>query len=219
MNSELIQSLSEGHQRWRAEDANLPIADVIERISILTHNLALFWSECSGWAPDDVAHLLSESRLDRIASLASCLGRWCRSEEISDGELIIAWTTLGGVLEGSIKLFLCVYLVDYRADNVAKKTRAFHVKKQILQNPDGLTLEILLSYTNQAELLPPEQVVVSRLIQQRRNAIHAFRNRELGTVEELHAAIREFRLMLRSLHSRLPYPDRYQTPSEHHRLD
>lgn len=219
MTTELTELLSERYQRWRTEEADLPLTEVIDRIDILIHNLTRFWSNSAGWAPADAAQLLSQSRLDRIASLAACLRYWNGAEELADGELILAWTTLGGVMEGVLKLFFCVYLVDYRADEATKQTRAFHVKKQILQDPDGLTLDILLSYANLADILPPEELVLARLVQSRRNAIHAFRDREIGTTAELHQAVRDFRLMLRSLHLRLPYPDRYQMPTERQRVE
>jgi hypothetical protein len=110
-------------------------------------------------------------------------------------------------MEGVLKLFLSVYLDDYRSDSDVRRTRAFNMKKQILSDPDGLALDGILGYLDLARLLADEQLRLARKVQMRRNAIHAFRDRELGTTEDLHEALRMFRAMLCSLNARLPYPD------------
>ena len=48
------------------------------------------------------------------ASLATSLSRWVGAT--SDGDLILAWANLGTLVEGQLKLFLCVYYEDYMKD-------------------------------------------------------------------------------------------------------
>ena len=78
--------------------------------------------------------------------MAETLGRWVEivPEEISDGDLILAWANLGSLVEGTLKLFLCVYLRDFKADDAnTQKTQAFHKQKQLLLDPDGLHMNVL----------------------------------------------------------------------------
>lgn len=100
-----------------------------ERIIAKNSDIAGFWSNASGWAPQDAAELLSRSRLDRQVSLSESLARWTTGPHpLSDGDLILAWANLGCLVEGTLKLFLAVYYQDYQAD--AEKTL----------NRDGLAL-------------------------------------------------------------------------------
>lgn len=79
----------------------------------------------------------------------------------------------------------------------------------MLRDPDGLTLDVIIKYLEIAELLPENEIALTKLIQVRRNAVHAFRDREIGTVAEFASVLREFRAMLLGLHHRLPYPDEF----------
>lgn len=206
--SDLFNELmAERHRRIEEADAALPIGEVCDRIARLVQGLAAFWSNCSGWAPEQAATLLGTSRLDRIASLAVSLKRWTDTDTLSDGDLILAWTNLGAVMEGVLKIFLCAYVQDYRADDASRKTRAYRAKEDVLRDPDGLMLDTIIKYVELAELLPPEEIALAAKTQSRRNAIHAFRDRDLGTASEFHQAVRQFRTMSLGLHYRLPYPD------------
>ena len=51
-------------------------------------------------------------------------------------------------------------------------------------------------------------------IQQRRNAIHAFKDRDIGTKEEFTNNIRIYLNILRYINYRLPYPDDIYAPRE-----
>ena len=157
--------------------------------------------------------MLSSARLDRIASLAHSLRRWVQEDTLSDGDLILAWANLGALMEGALKLFLCVYLADYRADETTRETRAWHIKRQVLQDPDELMLDTILAYAEKAELLAPQQIALGRTVQARRNAIHAFRDRDLGSLTDLFAAIRDFRALLCSLNGRMEYPEPRYMPT------
>ena len=80
--------------------------------------LARFWKAAHGWAPIEAAGLLSKARLDWQVSLSSSLRNWLRDPPaaLSDGDLILAWTNLGALIEGTLKLFLSVYYNDFQAD-------------------------------------------------------------------------------------------------------
>src|SRR3954452_19895414 len=88
------------------------------RIEFLNRKVAGFWKAAHGWAPIEAAGLLSKARLDWQVSLSSSLRLWLRDQPnaLSDGDLILAWTNLGALIEGTLKLFLSVYYDDFRAD-------------------------------------------------------------------------------------------------------
>jgi hypothetical protein len=198
-------------------DKDRPIADVVSRISKLNEGLREFWSNASGWAPEDAAELMSKSRLDRQASLSLSLRHWIVDlpADLGDGDLILGWTNLGSLIEGTIKLFLAVFYQDYKKDiETLKQTKAWHLKKEKLLDPDGLMLDVLIDYCEKANLISQEERSLARLVQARRNAIHAFKDRPIGTGDELHSAIKGYLLMLRRLTNAMPYPDDMFRPSE-----
>ncbi len=197
-------------------DTELPITEAIDRIERLNDGLANFWGN-GGWASGDTAELISKSRLDWQVSLSRSLRHWANepADSIEDGDLILAWTNLGSLIEGTIKLFLSVYFSDYKNDiEKLKQTHAWHEKKKTLLEPDGLTIGVLLHYCKLAELLPADELELCELVQSRRNAIHAFKDRPIGTGSELHLAIKAYLGMLRSTNSRLPYPEDQYQPRE-----
>ncbi|MCG2665181.1 MULTISPECIES: hypothetical protein [Brevundimonas] len=200
----------------KALDEQLPLIEVVQRIVKLNEGLRSFWSSSHGWAPADAAELMGKSRLDRQASLSRSLLHWITAdEELEDGDLILGWTNLGSLIEGTIKLFLAVYYEDFKADfeNV-KKTQAWHSKQEKVLEPDGLRLEVLVHYVETAKLFQGDDLALFKLVQQRRNAIHAFKDRDIGTPAELHSAMRAYLRFLRDTASRLPYPDDLYEPRE-----
>lgn len=198
-------------------DEDRPIADAVCRISKLNDGLREFWSNASGWAPEDAAELMTKSRLDRQASLSRSLRHWIVDlpADIEDGDLILGWTNLGSLIEGTIKLFLAVFYQDYKKDiETLKQTKAWHVKKEKILDPDGLMLDVLIDYCEKADLISQEERILARLVQARRNAIHSFKDRPIGTGVELHSAIKGYLSMVRRVANALPYPDDIFCPSE-----
>ena len=158
---------------------NMSVDEVIERIIKLNEGLRKFWGRAEGWAPLEAAELLSNSCLDRQVSLSHCLKLWisCAKPELEDGHLILAWANLGSLLEGSMKLFLSAWYKTYISDIDAIK------RKGKLQDPDGLQLEPLRQFFKM-RIWDETFDAYIQTIQQRRNAIHAFKDRNIGTKEE-----------------------------------
>lgn len=203
-----------GNRMLTTPVADLEILDVIDRIEKLNTQLAAFWSKSDGWAPAHVAGLLGSSRLDWQVSLSGTLRMWAK-DELSAAELILGWANLGSLIEGSIKLFLSVYFETYQADiENLKKANAFDHKKSIAHSPDGLTLERLRQYCVHREIFGSEHLSLMEMAQQRRNAIHAFKDRPIGDANELDGAIRGYLAMLREVVCRLPFPDDMYVPRE-----
>jgi len=182
----------------------ISITVCIERIVNLTKKMNTFWRNAKGWAPIEAAQLLSKSRLDWQVDLAQCLNIWTLPDKDRYGEgfLIMAWANLGSLLEGIMKLFLSVYYKDYKNDINAIRS------KGILRDPDTLQLEPLRHFFKKRiwkKEDPWDKWI--ELVQRRRNAIHAFRDHDIGTFEEWEHSTKMFLAFLRYINSRLPYPD------------
>jgi len=161
-----------------------------------------FWSNSHGWAPS--ADLISKSRLDNQVSLSHTLKFWIeqKEEQGENGRLILAWANLGALIEGTLKLYLCVWHNDYSNDEFAYKK-----KNKQLQDPDSLVLEKLRVFFNKRDLWSPEWNSYVLNIQQKRNAIHAFQGKDIGTFEEFYSCLPAYLEMLRYFNLGLPYPD------------
>jgi hypothetical protein len=195
----------------------MAITEVVDRIETLNKGIAKFWSKSDGWAPVSAAGLLGKSRLDWQASLSGSLRLWMRepSNALTPAELILAWVNLGSLVEGTIKTLLSVWYETYRADiDTLKKANAYDNAKQVAHAPDGLGLEKLRNYCKTKKLLGAKGDALVELVRQRRNAIHAFKDRPIGDGIEFQKAVRGYLALLRAVNTRLPYPDALYEPRE-----
>lgn len=184
-----------------------PISDVISAIITRNQRIRDFWSRAHGWAPYEAADLLSKSRLDWQVGLSHTLRLWLPepadlSQEDSEGRLILAWANLGSLVEGTLKWFLSVYYSDYKVDINAITSDG------VVQDPDGAKFDRLRQFFQKVIWTPEENYDQWILrIQQRRNALHAYKAREIGTFEELEDDVRTYLPLLECLDGRVPYPD------------
>lgn len=152
----------------------------------------------------EAAELLAKSRLDRQVSLSRTLKIWLAptTPEDHDGRLILAWVNLGCLVESLMKFFLSVYRSDYgRAPLVERK-------RQILE-VDGLSLDKLLQFFSRKVWVPTQRerwTGWAKRVQQRRNAIHFYKERNIGTFEEFLDDVRKYQALLREMDGQLPYP-------------
>lgn len=189
--------------------AVMPINEVIQRIIRLNKELYHFWSKSADWAPIEAAQLLSISRLDWQVQLSRTLHIWSSTSDTqnSEGRLILAWANLGSLLEGTLKLFLSVWYESYVKDVEAIK------KKDKLQLPDGLQLEALRTFFKK-QIWDDDFDKIALNIQAKRNAIHAFKNKDIGTWDDYSNAVKDYLVVLRYINFRLPYPDDEYVPRE-----
>ncbi|NIJ41550.1 hypothetical protein FHS78_001840 [Parvibaculum indicum] len=182
----------------------------VKRIEVIQTGLSEFWKDAEGWAPSNVAALLDKSRLDWLPSLATALNHWSKDGDLSPGELILAWANLGSLLEGTLKLFLAVYLADY--ENDAELLKALNIiyrkgsKKDDPKSPDELTLEPIRQFCKKRKLLKAEELEFLHQVQNYRNLIHAFKDKPLGTTEDFRNAVGVYLTFIAGLATRLPYP-------------
>lgn len=192
---------------------SLPINEVVNRIGTLNEGLRDFWSSSHGWAPRDVADLLTRSRLDWQVSLSRSLIRWVDVPDPQDqfAVQILGYANVGSLVEGTLKLFLGVFYNDYKADADAITRRGS------IQDPDGVSLEPLRQFFKRRIWVDTPSDNWDPWIQQiqsRRNAIHAFKDRDIGTHDDLLTDIRHCLVFIRRINGQLPYPDERPTPTE-----
>lgn len=185
----------------------LPIEDVIDQIVVVNKRVRDFWRD-GGWAPNDAAAILSRSRLDWQVSLSRSLRRWIQlptDEELAATQ-ILGYANVGALVEGTLKLFLAVYYENYQNDANAV------MRKEELQDPDGLSMEPLRNFFQKAiweDRSSDNWDPWIRRIQSRRNAVHSFKSRQIGTHRELVDDIRVYLRFVHRINGQLPYPDEY----------
>ena len=170
-----------------------------KKIATLTKSMMDFW-EGSGWAQGAAARLLDKSMLRWQTSLAESLSRWVNAT--SDGDLILAWSNLGALVEGQLKLFLCVYYHDYEKDIAGMRRRGQKIDPDLSQLEELRQFFIRRIWDAGTNWNPYVE-----LVQQRRNAVHAFQRRDIGNFQEWTDALRLHLSFVRDVGGGLPYPD------------
>lgn len=193
--------------------------ETVERIVKLTEGLTNFWKNSHGWAPIEAAELLTKSRLDWQASLSRQLRLFLNPDITTEsGALILAWTTLGSLVEGVMKLFLSVWYKDYQAESLKEDIKAIKDNTGSLIEPDSLVLDklrvffakrIYPDWAREAWKSYGETDWIDWIlkVQQRRNAIHAFKDRDIGNFEEFYQDLKNYLIFMRKLTNTFPYPD------------
>ncbi len=193
--------------------------EVINRIVKLNEGLAIFWSNSGGWAPIEAAQLWTKSRLDWQASLSRQLRLFLDPKiKIESGALILAWSALGSLTEGTMKLFLSVWYKDYKVELFKDDIKAIKDKNGNLIDPDSLMLDKLRTffskriYKNDIRERWKQEGSTDWIdwilfIQNKRNAIHAFKDRDIGDFDIFFKNVRLYLEFLRNLTDDLPYPE------------
>ncbi|WP_405279265.1 hypothetical protein [Cobetia sp. Ld8] len=174
----------------------------VESVIEANEKLTNFWGDSAGWAPDSAFELLSKSRLDWQVELSATLRMWNFKHNV-DGQLILAWANLGALIEGTLKLFLSVYRNDYSKDEIRVKRN----EKTI--DPDTLSYESLKLFFKKKEILSDEWIEYLSGVQLKRNAIHAYKHRDIGSVEDFHKSVSMYLEFLFHINDSLPYPEGY----------
>ncbi|GIP59088.1 hypothetical protein J15TS10_29020 [Paenibacillus woosongensis] len=186
--------------------------EVVNRIIEINEDNETFWSNAHGWAPIAAADLLSISRLDWQTSLSYTLKKWinegAREGASADGSLILAWANLGALVEGTMKLLLCVYYVTYKDDPDAILINDYNKGVRVIAEPDAVKFDRMRVFFKKrvwtAEQAHWDNWVLE--IQQKRNVIHAFKHRELGSFDDFYSHLRKYLEFLQIINSRLPRP-------------
>ena len=193
--------------------------ETVSRIIKLNQGLEGFWSSPVGWAPIESAKLLSKSRLDWQSSLSRTLLFFLDTEmQKEEGALIMAWAVLGSLVEGTLKLFLSIFYTEYNAEELQVDSKVIKTCSGKLITPDELALEKLKQFfalriypdwvrKHWKDVGEEDWIKWIDHIQVRRNAIHAFKERPIGTFIEFFFDVRKYLNFLRRISNTFPYPD------------
>lgn len=190
-------------------------AEAVDRIIEKNKYLLDVWGNCYGWAPTQAAKLLDESRVDWLVSLSHTLRVWVNdlpNAEDHDGRLILAWANLGSLAEGTMKFFLSIYHHDYEDSVQRGKTSPKSIyerlwrKNQKPDEVDGLMFDHLREFFKAEIWRDSQREWDSWLssVQQKRNAIHAYRRRDIGSFDEFKANVVKYHEFLDMLAGQLP---------------
>jgi hypothetical protein len=189
----------------------LSVDELCVRIETLTTQMMNFWKSSDGWAPIEATGLLTRSKLEWQASLSSSLRRWASAS--SDGDLILAWANLGALVEGQLTLFLSVNYNEYTSDEKPIRDRL----TGSLIDPDRSELEGLRRFfVRRIWTLGRDWNPYVERIQRRRNAIHAFRARDIGMFADWGNELAFHLSFIRDINSQMPYPDSICEPREYY---
>ena len=143
----------------------------------ITSDTEIIWKKSRGIAPDSVANKMDEAMLHWMTELTSTLSIWMdKNVTLTDGELILARTNLGALVECWLKFFYCVYYEDYlKIPKRNKKDKIIEPNKMSFNALKTFSLGILWEDIADSNYLWVEK------IQYQRNAIHAFNYRDIGT--------------------------------------
>ena len=114
-----------------------------EVLQIQTNNMALVWKESRGIAPDSVADKLDDAMLKWMAELTDTLKIWIdKGSAMTDGELILARTNMGALVESWLKFFYCVFYEDYKKKPLTQLKKG----KTITVEPNNMKFEDLKNF-------------------------------------------------------------------------
>ncbi len=119
--------------------------------------------------------------------------------------LILAWAHLRTLVEGHLKLFLAVFLMDYLKDKHAP------LAKNGSKNPDKLGYEEIRVFLIKRGLRVKHHPFIDTV--QRGNAIHSFADRPIGTTKEYLDSVGQYRKFLENIEASLPNPYTERCPS------
>jgi hypothetical protein len=177
------------------------VKTTIDDIVCVNAFLNNFWGN-GGWAPSKGRKLLSEARLDRQVELSRTLSIWLEppNGDDSEGRLILAWANLGVLVEGTMEWFLCVFEHHY-----AKAPETDRHGNRV--EPDDVWFARLCSYFVRQVGQTPEFDRLCTRIRRRRNAVHAYSDRPIGTWAEWNEFVIDYRRFLVHFAMAVPYPD------------
>ncbi len=177
----------------------------MEKIVLFTMSISSEYNiSLKGWAPDETIRILKSVNFERILSLMESLNYYQSKDYLSDGELLIAVTIIGSLVEFWIKFFYTIYIQDY-FNSVKEDSRFFDCKKKKIKLPDKIKFETLKQFSRENLLKNNEKFEewINR-IQFKRNAIHTFVYREIGGTEELEYDLEMLSLLIEKIYYRLP---------------
>ncbi len=175
--------------------------DEIKDLIGMTEDIVSFWSRdvvIKDWAPDEVADELTKISFTKVISIVHSLDLFVDKDELTDGELLLAWTQLGSIAEWYLKFFLCVSAVDYL------KNPKYWPNKIDIISPHDLRFEYAKQVFRAESILDKDLIEIIEVIQYNRNAIHLTDFREIADEDTYRRAVHGFIKIVSEIYIRLP---------------
>lgn len=179
-----------------------------EILQIQTRNMAIVWKKSRGIAPDSVADKMDDAMLSWMVDLTDTLKIWIdKGESMTDGELILARTNMGALVESWLKFFYCVFYEDYIKQPKMKTQK----KKTVMIEPNDMKFDDLKNFS--VGILWDDRQDSMYLwvdkIQHYRNAVHAFNFRDIGSAVEFIQDMNIFYRYVEDILNYLPLLENY----------
>ena len=184
--------------------SNGPQHEIIDKIVSITEQKLTIWNDVFGYAPISAAIKLDKAMFSWMKSLTYTLRMWLQQAtlgdlDMSEGELILAYANLGALVESWLKFFLSVYYLDYRQNPCIKRGKTIE--------PEDLELEDLKQYCRGilwTETAQDSMFQWVEKVQHRRNAIHSYKYRNIGTATEFLEDVTQYYFFLQTILTHLP---------------
>lgn len=174
-------------------------------LKIHTNNVALIWRDVYGIAPTEAAIKLDHAMLNWMSELTNTLGIWIdKGLTMTEGELILARANLGAVVESWLKFFYCVHYDAYSKEPIKDKNN-------IIIEPEDAYFDKLKKYST-GKLWDDEESEDFKWVssvQKKRNAIHSFEYRDIGTAWDFLSDIDSLYDFVENILSHLPPVEDY----------
>ena len=93
-----------------------------EEIKIRTKNNEILWKNIHGIATEDTANIMDKAMLNWLTELTNTLEIWInKGLNLTTGELILARTNLGSIVEFWLRHFYTAYYEDYQNNPITNK--------------------------------------------------------------------------------------------------
>lgn len=173
-------------------------------LRIQTNNTALVWKEVRGIAPDSVADKMDAAMLFWMVELTDTLKIWIdKGINMTDGELILARTNIGALVESWLKFFYCAFYEDYLNNPLLQRNKMVEPNKMKFEDLKNFSIGILFDDKQDALYLWIDK------IQHYRNAVHAFNYRDIGSPSEFLADMEEYYKYVDKILNRIPSVEDY----------
>lgn len=167
-------------------------------IKSFTRKVVLDWKNHKGWAPKSASLRLDKAMFDWIIELTDCLSIWeSKGDQLTDGELILAYTNLGSLVENWLKLFYCIHYKDYQKNPILKGNKTVEPGKTMLQQLKEFSIGKLWEKGD-------HWYIWVEKIQQRRNSIHAFNYRNIGDSQDFFEDLKKYKTFIEFVNNRFP---------------
>ena len=179
--------------------------DTLDYIIQITNNTVIMWRDAAdAFAPHSVSEKLDKAMLEWMREMTYSLRLWTdKGYFMTIGEIILARSNLGALVESWLKFFYCVYNEDYQ-DN------PMYDKHGNIIEPEELSFEFLKQKSRGIlyQLGDDWDRWIER-VQKKRNAIHIFNYRDIGNADDFYDDVEKLYDFIIMITDRIPCVEEY----------